>query len=179
MWPIWILIRSAGLTAYLLLFLSVLFGLLGSMQGCPVKWRPVLQIAHQTAGWLAFLIGLLHGMLLHFDTYQPFRWTEIFIPFAASYKKVPSALGTVTGGLLFIVLVTTDMRKRLSRKLWKVLHLLSLPACLLGGLHGIWIGTDTGKPLILAFYASTLSILFVLLVLRFMANQPAKKTRKV
>ncbi|MGJ7034851.1 ferric reductase-like transmembrane domain-containing protein [Anoxybacillus eryuanensis] len=164
----WEWIRGAGLAAYFLLFLSVCFGFVQQMNIVSKRVRFIILLAHQTFGWFAFLIAFFHGLLLHFDSYEPFSWREIFIPFIASYRPFATSLGIVSLYFMFLIFVTTDLMKKVGRAVWKVVHLLILPGFLFAAIHGILIGTDTNERWVTIMYTATLCCFFIILSFRLL-----------
>ncbi|MEW8987353.1 MAG: iron reductase, partial [Bacillus sp. (in: firmicutes)] len=65
---IWILIRVTGLTAYVLLTLSILAGIIKYIPG--KQWR-ILEF-HQAIGQVALVTIGIHAALLIFDQYEPY-----------------------------------------------------------------------------------------------------------
>ena len=61
--------------------------------------------------------------------------------------------------------VSSWVRKFLPTRLWRDLHLLAIPAFILALLHGVFSGTDTDRPAMVALYVgSGLFVLFLVLV---------------
>lgn len=163
---IWEMIRSTGLTSYSLLFLSVTAGVMYKGKLSAPKRQAVLLFVHQTAGWLGFLIGLLHGLLLIIDDYLPFSPSEVFIPFTSDYKPFLTGLGTLSLYGMLLLLVSSDAMKKMSRKLWRAIHYLAIPAYLFAFVHGIAIGTDSGETWSMIFYTSTAVMLVAMMFVR-------------
>jgi DMSO/TMAO reductase YedYZ heme-binding membrane subunit len=66
---------------------------------------------------------------------------------------------------MVVVTVSSWVRKFLPTRLWRDIHLLAIPAFILALLHGVFSGTDTDRPAMLALYvASGLFVLFLVLV---------------
>lgn len=158
----WEMIRAAGMISYVLVWLGACAGILYS-EKVFVKKRAMLFNIHQSSGWFAFLFAFLHGGLLLVDTYMPYRFSEVMIPFTAQNESVLSGIGTMSLIILFIVLVSSDLMKRISKKLWKAIHLLTIPAFIAMSIHGFLIGTDSLTPVMLSVYMFTI-VSFLLLL---------------
>ena len=154
----WEWTRASGLTSFMLLFLSIFAGLLHSS---PVgkNWKTSLYFFHQFTGWLGFLVIIFHGVILLFDQYVSYKWYEVFVPFMSDEHRILTGIGTIAFYGVFLILLSSDMMKRVGRSLWKKIHLFSLPAYLLALAHGLLIGTD--RTSVLFMYAGT-SFLIVL-----------------
>lgn len=166
----WGITRAAGLTSYLLLFFSVLFGTFYYGRLLPNRIRAYLQPLHQITGWTGFLFGLVHGIVLYIDSFQTFQLKGILIPFTAEYKPILSGLGTITLYLYLILLATSDFIRPLSKRVWRALHYLAFPAFFIGWTHGLLMGTDSQEGWIRLFYAATLLIVVVAVLIRILIH---------
>ncbi|WP_309270975.1 ferric reductase-like transmembrane domain-containing protein [Paenibacillus sp.] len=160
----WGVIKAAGLTSYLLIWASIVLGAFSYGATVPVKVRKILLPTHQFAGWLGFIFGLLHGAVLMIDTYQPFLLSEILIPFTAEYKPVATGFGTLALYMIVAILISSDMIKKLGKKVWRSVHLFSYPLFFFSLIHGLGDGSDSGKTWAFQIYAWSL-IIFVAIVL--------------
>jgi DMSO/TMAO reductase YedYZ heme-binding membrane subunit len=108
---------------------------------------------------------MLHPLLLVIDPYVPFSWIQLLIPFIAPREPFLYGLGTLTlYGFLF-VLLTTDLKKKMPRKIWHSFHLIAYLLFLLALTHGIMGGTDSGNLFIFAMYVFTfISVLALMIV---------------
>ncbi|MGP7816570.1 hypothetical protein [Niallia sp. 01092] len=103
--PTWLITRTLGITAYLLLFFGICLGI---FYGMPIwkgkqKQRSHIMSLHFFANTCGVFIGALHPMLLVIDAYVTFSWTQLLIPFTAPKEPFLYGLGTITlYGLLFV-----------------------------------------------------------------------------
>nr|WP_236587779.1 ferric reductase-like transmembrane domain-containing protein [Tumebacillus amylolyticus] len=170
----WTLTRSAGIGGYVLLTLSVLVGLYQSIRTKQGKPAPIAAAAHVSmARWSLYLV-LVHLILLAFDSYSNYSWSELLIPFTSHLEPIPMAFGIIAGYLLLFTMVTTELRTKIGQKAWKKLHMASPILYLLSTVHGIANGTDTGSYLPM-YIASSLSVI-LMLVIRFGFAGKSKKT---
>lgn len=158
----WEMIRAAGIVSYVLFWFGACAGILYS-EKIFVKKRALLFMFHQSSGWFAFLFALLHGGLLLIDTYMPYGVTELLIPFTAKNETILSGFGTIALSVLFIVLISSDLMKKLSKKAWKAVHLLTIPTFIVMSIHGFFIGTDSFESPMLVVYMFT-NVSFLLLL---------------
>ena len=163
----WVILRSAGIGAYLMLFMSVAWGLVGTSGalGRRVSKASAVSI-HQffsTCGLL--LLGIHVGGLL-VDPFMPFGPSEILVPGAASYRPAATAFGVIAMYATVVVLVTSWLRKRIGTTWWRRVHLFAVPAFVLSLAHGIFSGTDSMRPWMWWMYLVTGSVVVFLLVLR-------------
>ncbi|MCC3373919.1 ferric reductase-like transmembrane domain-containing protein [Cohnella sp. REN36] len=173
---VWTTTRAAGLTAYLLLFVSTASGILTSMRFVRPERRAALLTLHQFTGWIGFLFGLLHGCVLLFDRYVGYQLYELAIPFAAHDHRFWNGIGTVACYLSFVLVLSSDLVKRIGRRAWRAIHFLAFPAYALALMHGFALGTDTRIPWVQGLYAATGLAILVLCGFRFSARAvPDKK----
>ncbi|WP_042349869.1 ferric reductase-like transmembrane domain-containing protein [Bacillus massiliigorillae] len=158
----WEMIRAAGIVSYMLFWFGACAGILYS-EKVFMKKRAMLFMLHQSSGWFAFLFALLHGGLLLIDTYMPYGFTELLIPFTAKNETTLSGFGTIAFICLFIVLISSDLMRKLSKKVWKAVHLLTIPTFIMMSIHGFFIGADSLTPPMLLVYMFT-TVSFLLLI---------------
>jgi sulfoxide reductase heme-binding subunit YedZ len=163
----WILLRAAGIGAYLMLFLSVAWGLVSttSLVTKHVSKRSST-LFHQFCATVGVALILVHVILLVVDSYMPFRWLDVLVPMRSSFRPGAIAMGVVAMYGAVIVLVSSWLRKPLGTKIWRAIHLLSVPAFTLALAHGVFAGTDTGRSWMWATYAATGLLVFFLVAVR-------------
>jgi cytochrome b561 len=162
----WIILRAAGIGAYLMLFGTVSWGLIATTNiGGKRIPRNTATLIHQflSTGALLLLGVHLGGLLL--DAFVPFAPLDLLVPLRASFKPVAVAVGIVTMYLMLVVLGSSWMRKRVGAKWWRRLHLLAVPMFSLALIHGVFAGTDTLRPWMWWIYMVTGgTVLFLMLV---------------
>lgn len=156
----WFLARSSGIVAWAALSASVLWGIVLATDLFPQHRRPAwLLDLHRWLGGLTIgFLGIHVGALLA-DSYVAFGPADVLVPFASAWKPVPVALGVLAMWALVVVQGTSLAMKRLPRRVWRRIHLLSYGAFWLTSLHGTFAGTDASRLLYLV--PSTLSVLAV------------------
>ena len=93
----WYASRATGITSYLLIWLSLVGGLLMSsawFDGLIGRGR--LLAFHQTAAILGVLLGLSHALVLIPDGWTKFSYYDLFVPFGSYYKPLLSGIGTLS-----------------------------------------------------------------------------------
>jgi methionine sulfoxide reductase heme-binding subunit len=163
----WIILRAAGVGAYLTLFLSVAFGLVAT--SAPFDKRFAKQSAisiHQFLSTVGLVLLGVHigGLLL--DSYMHFGPKEILVPGVSTYRPVAVAFGVIAMYAMVVVLVSSWMRRLYSSKLWRRLHLFAVPAFVLSMVHGIFAGADAPRRWMFLTYVITACIVVFLLILR-------------
>lgn len=176
----WIASRSAGLIAWVMLSLSIVWGLqLSTKTMKKAIKRPWLLGTHQTLGGLATIFLLVHMTTLLFDRYTSFDVVDILIPFSSTWHPVWVAWGIVASWMLIAVEITSLIKKHLSKQIWHSIHMLSFVLWIFGTIHGLLSGPDS-KTLIalgaIAFILVPITILSVIRV-RLWVNAPATPAR--
>lgn len=167
---VWDTTRALALTSYLLLFISVVAGILQSLKVMPNRSKANLGVVHTLCGWLGFLFGLTHGLVLLFDTYVGYTITEILVPFTAKKNPIEIGLGILSMYMLFLLVVSSDLLKNLGKNIWRGIHFLAFPAFLFALYHGISIGTDTAIPGIKLLYVISGSVVAFMVVIRILVS---------
>lgn len=176
----WFVTRSAGIMAYLLLWLSTVWGL-----AVPSKIvSPVLEAGytfdfHQFISLLSIAFLLVHILVLALDRYLPYSAPQILIPFLSPYRPFWVGIGVISFYLILLVTITFYIRTKIKQSVFRAIHLLSLVAYLGGTLHGLYSGTDS--PLLsfqLMYKGTGLVVVFLTvywLVLRIQASRSAQQ----
>jgi sulfoxide reductase heme-binding subunit YedZ len=168
----WYVTRAAAISAYVLLALTVLVGLLRSMLRSS-GWRApglvwLLDEAHQYIAALAAVFVGLHLVTLLLDPVVPFTLVNLIVPLGEPYRPAATSLGVFSLYTLGAVLLSSWMRRSLSYGFWRALHFASFLAFVLVTLHGILAGADTGEPWMSALYASSAGVVALLVGLRML-----------
>ncbi|OPH46816.1 hypothetical protein BC351_12815 [Paenibacillus ferrarius] len=176
--PSWSLIRLFGILAYLSLFIGMALGISYSFPYWKGQRKAQLLRWHTSANYTGTCLALLHAVLLIIDAFMPFEWKEILIPFAASNSAGLNGIGTIAMYGLLLLILTTDLRHKLKRKLWLAFHFLSYPIFILALLHGLLIGTDSSNIWIKMMYLSTFLLLAGLTVARVLMGSRKRQVVK-
>ena len=149
----WLLARASGLTAYVLLTLSVLAGL--AVKSRPFGKAVKAASATDTHRFLS-LLGLgaiaLHGFTLVLDRTVHIGLAALLVPGIAAYRPVASGLGVLAAELTAVVIVSFPLRKRIGARAWRRLHWATYAVFAAATAHGLAAGTDTRLPWVFALY---------------------------
>ncbi len=144
----WYVARAAGITAWLMLTASVLWGVVLSSDAFRGRRRPAwLLDIHRWLGALTVSFVAIHIGALVADSYTHFAIADLTIPFASQWRTGAVALGVVAMWLLATVHVTSLAVRRLPRRVWRGIHLTSYAAFWLTSLHAAYAGTDRANRL--------------------------------
>jgi DMSO/TMAO reductase YedYZ heme-binding membrane subunit len=142
----WYSARAGGIVAWVLLSASVIWGLSMSTKLRPPRVRPAWMLdLHRFLGGLAVIFTVVHVASIMLDSYVHFGLAEVLVPLASSWRPLAVALGVVGAYLLVAVELTSLARRHLSNRLWRRVHVLSLPLFGLASLHFLAAGSDAGS----------------------------------
>ncbi len=159
----WYMARSGGIVAYVMLWLSTVWGLGLSTKVIKGWLSPALAFGlHEFLSISTLIFTAIHGLVLLGDAYIEFNLLHLLIPFIGPYEPLWTGLGIITFYLGLTVTASFYSRKLIGQSMWRLLHYLTFPAYLLALLHGVMVGTDSSRLGMMALYAGTgLSVLFL------------------
>lgn len=159
----WYFTRAAGLTAYLLLWLSTFWGLVLPTRFFEGKLHGAFSFEfHQFISLLAIAFTLAHVAVLMFDAYIRFSLAQILIPFLSDYRPLWTGLGGVTLYIVLLVSITFYLKDKIGMRAFRAIHIASLLGFFGAALHGLTAGTDSVLPAVRLLYAgTTLSVVFM------------------
>ncbi len=140
---LWYLGRGFGVSAVVLFSAVVVLGIV-VRNGRAVTGLPKFAVValHRTLSLTALGFVALHITTLLFDPYAQLRLTDILIPFDAPYRPVWQGLGTLAFDLVVLLVVSSLLRDRIGRRVWRAVHWLAYAFWPLAVAHAIGNGTD-------------------------------------
>ncbi|RKP50083.1 hypothetical protein D7Z26_19930 [Cohnella endophytica] len=175
--PSWTITRVAGLAGYYSLFIGVMLGIVHGMPNVKGKWKKRSYAWHARMQAAGLFLSIAHVMILSIDTYSPFTWGQLLLPFSYPENRIVYGMGSMAlYGLLFILL-TTDFKSLLSRRIWLIFHMAAYPVFFLALVHGLIAGTDTNNPFVFWSYLGTATALVLITFIRVGTEGIAPKRR--
>ena len=174
----WYLARGAGIVAYVLLWLSIVLGLMVTGKLSRV-WPGSFAAVdlHQFTSLLALAFALFHMLILLGDRYIGYSVAQLLIPFASTgYRPLWVGLGQVGLYLTAIVTFSFYVRRRIGHRTWRFVHYGSFMVYFLVTIHGLEAGTDTRSPAMVALYGLTGLTTYALTVYRILVSGSRKAT---
>ncbi|MBI5030234.1 MAG: ferric reductase-like transmembrane domain-containing protein [Chloroflexi bacterium] len=166
----WDLTRTSGIVAYLVMWLSIVFGLLITNRLAQL-WPggPVALDLHQFTSLLGLAFSLFHAFILLGDHYVKYTLAQILIPFASSnYQPIWVGMGQLAFYLLIPVTFSFYMRRSLGAEAWRLVHAASFFAFAMITIHGLLAGSDSKNLMVLSMYAVTGASVVFLTIYRMM-----------
>ena len=176
----WYLSRATAIVAYLILWLSMVWGLLMSTRLIK-NWPgfPPSNNLHKFFAIFGLSLGMLHGLLLLGDRYMNFKLVQLLIPFAnTAYRPTWVGFGQISLYLWGLIVISFYLRKKIGQKTWRVLHVLTFFTYASVFIHGITSGSDSGTVLMQGVYWVSGLVFLSLLVYRLIAR-PVRKSQPV
>ena len=174
----WYLARSTGLIAGVLLVAVFVWGVMLSTQLVkPVKRTAWLLDLHRWLAGLTVVFVALHLIGLLADSYVEFDLASIFIPFASEWRPAAVTWGVAGLYILTAIQLTSwqPIRSRLSRRVWRGVHLLSFPLLWVVAMHSGAAGTDVGNQLYLLLLVALVGLSVFIVLYRVLAGTGRKR----
>lgn len=142
---LWWIDRSAGLVSLVLLSVVLAAGLLSV--GRPPRlsaWRAGAQAVHRELPLVATLLLAVHIGTAVADSFVPLDLVDVVVPFGAAWRPLWIGFGALAVDLILVVVLTSVLRKRLSARVWRGVHLIAYLVWPFAVAHALGAGTDVG-----------------------------------
>jgi sulfoxide reductase heme-binding subunit YedZ len=175
----WIVSRSSGLVAFVLVTISVFLGL--TMAGKPVRQpgfaRTMKALHEQTA--IAALVAIgVHGIAILADPWLKPGVAGVTVPFALASHRFSVGAGIIAAYLAALLGLSFYFRRQIGPRLWRQAHRATLAVYVLGLLHALGAGSDTGSPLFLLWVVGSGIPIACLFVYRLGAARRSDERRR-
>jgi predicted ferric reductase len=115
-----------GLTAVAAITTNMILGLLMAFRYSPYRSWPHHRFnyfrIHNWTGYLALSVSILHPLILLFNKNPRFRILDLVYPVHSPTQPLDNSIGAIAFYLLALVVITSYLRIRLGRLLWKSFH---------------------------------------------------------
>jgi methionine sulfoxide reductase heme-binding subunit len=139
----WYASRATGVVSLLLLTAVMLLGLLVTRQGrLPGLPRFAVSGLHRNLSLLAAVFIVIHVLTAVLDGYVHIPITAAVVPLASPYERFWLGLGAVSLDLMLAAIVTSLLRRHLSRRAWRAVHLLAYLSWPIAWFHSIFSSVD-------------------------------------
>jgi DMSO/TMAO reductase YedYZ heme-binding membrane subunit len=174
----WYLSRASGMVAWIILGITCLWGILLITRMLKPADRPAwLLDLHRYLGVLSIVATGAHMAALIGDNYVYFSWRELLLPNASPWKTTAITWGVLGFYLLLIIQVSSWAMKRMPRKLWHGIHLLSYLLFAMVTVHGFLVGSASSNIVFFAVACGGIAILLFALVARVLQGNAKKGQR--
>jgi sulfoxide reductase heme-binding subunit YedZ len=174
----WILARASGLTAYVLLTLSVLAGLVLKSRpfGRAVRAAAVTDV-HRFLALLALGAVAIHALALVLDSTVKVGLGALLVPGLASYRPLATGLGVAALELAALVVISFPLRRKIGMRAWRRLHWATYGVFAAATAHGLAAGTDTTRPWAFALYVGAVGAVAFATAWRALTVPPRPTTK--
>jgi sulfoxide reductase heme-binding subunit YedZ len=140
---LWYASRATGVVALLLLTGVMVLGMLVNRQG-RLPGLPSFAVTglHRNLSLLSVAFVALHVLTAVADGYVNIPLTSAVVPFNSSCERLWLGLGAVSLDLMVAIIVTSLLRRHLSRWAWRVVHLLSYLSWPVAWAHSFFASGD-------------------------------------
>jgi len=139
----WYASRATGIVALLLLTAVLVLGILVNRQGrLPGLPRFAVTSLHRNISLLAVAFIAVHVLTAVLDTYVHIPILATLVPLASGYERLWLSLGAISFDIMLAMIITSLVRGRLNRKLWRVVHLLAYVCWPVAFAHSIGSSRD-------------------------------------
>jgi sulfoxide reductase heme-binding subunit YedZ len=172
----WILARASGLTAYALITVSVLAGIVLKSRPFGTRVKPAaITDVHRFLALLALAAVAVHGAALVFDSTVRIDLLGLVVPGRISYRPIWTGAGIVGAELALLIYVSFSVRKIIRVKNWRRLHWLTYGVFVAITAHGLLGGSDSGTAWARYFYLSTIGSVCFAAAWRALTRAPVRR----
>jgi DMSO/TMAO reductase YedYZ heme-binding membrane subunit len=140
---LWYASRSTGVVALLLLTAVMLLGVLVTRQGrLPGLPRFAVSGLHRNLSLLATAFVALHVLTAVVDGYVNIPLTAAVVPLTSSYERIWLSLGAISLDLTLALIITSLLRRHMSRRAWRAVHLLAYLSWPIAWVHSFFASGD-------------------------------------
>lgn len=146
---LWYASRATGVVALLLLTVVMVLGLLVTRQG-RLPGLPGFAVSglHRNLSLLATVFVLIHVLTAVADSYVNIPVTAVVVPLVSPYERLWMGLGAVSFDLLLAALVTSLLRRHMTRRAWRAVHLTAYVSWPVGWVHSVFASGDLRRGLL-------------------------------
>jgi sulfoxide reductase heme-binding subunit YedZ len=139
----WYASRATGIVALLLLTAVLVVGLVTAGHGrIPGMPRFAVTNLHRNLSLLAVTFIVVHVLTAVLDGYVKIPLLSAVMPFTSGYERFWLGLGATAFDLMLALIVTSLIRARLNRPVWRAVHLLAYVSWPVAVMHGIGASPD-------------------------------------
>jgi sulfoxide reductase heme-binding subunit YedZ len=139
----WYASRATGIVALLLLTAVLVLGIgvnrAGRLPGLP---RFAVTGIHRSLSLLSVVFIVVHILTAVLDTYVHIPLLSAVVPFTSGYERLWLGLGAVALDLMLAMIVTSLLRGRMNRTVWRAVHLLAYASWPIAFAHSLGSSTD-------------------------------------
>jgi methionine sulfoxide reductase heme-binding subunit len=146
----WYISRATGVVALVLLTAVMVLGMLINRQGrLPGLPRFAVTNLHRNLSLMAVVFIVIHVVTAVLDGFVSIPLISGVVPFTSGYEGFWLGLGAISFDLMVALIVTSLIRGRLGRRMWKAVHWLAYGSWPIAFAHSIGSSSDLQSGLLL------------------------------
>ena len=154
---LWYASRATGVVCLVLLTVVLLLGILVNRQGrLPGLPRFAVTGLHRSISLLAVAFLAVHVITVVADRFVTIQLIAAVLPFTSGYLPFQLGLGAVALDLMAALIITSLLRARVGRRLWRGVHWLAYAAYPVAVAHSVASAKDLRSGALLALTAGCL-----------------------
>lgn len=178
--PLWYATRATGAVALILLTVIAVLGIVGVQRITRPNWPGFVTAGlHRNISLMAVAFVGLHIATSVLDPYAKIGWLAAIVPFSSSYRPIWLGLGAVAFDLLLALIITSLLRTRMNRRLWRISHWAAYACWPVAVLHELGTGTDAAKPLIITIMAVCVAAVLISVIWRLATADPGHRVARL
>src|SRR5882672_3046314 len=139
----WYASRATGIVALLLLTAVLVLGILVNRQGrLPGLPRFAVTDLHRNLSLMSVAFIVIHVLTAVLDTFVHIPLISAVVPFASGYERFWLGLGAISLDIMLAMIVTSLLRGRMNRTVWRAVHLLAYASWPVAFAHSLGSSTD-------------------------------------
>jgi predicted ferric reductase len=146
----WYASRATGVVALVLLTAVMVLGILVNRQGrLPGLPRFAVTNLHRNLSLMAVVFIVIHVVTAVADSFVTIPLVSAVVPFTSGYEGFWLGVGAISFDLMLALVVTSLVRGRLSRRVWKAVHWLAYASWPIAFAHSLGSSGDLQGGLLL------------------------------
>jgi sulfoxide reductase heme-binding subunit YedZ len=169
----WLASRALGVTALVLVALSVGLGLALSGRIVRVPGGPArVKRLHEALSLAGLITIVAHGAMLIGDSYLAPGLSGVLLPFAMVAQPFWTGVGILAGWLAAIITLSFYARRHITTQVWRWLHRWTLAVYVMSVAHTLGSGSDAGAAWLQLIVAGTAAPIMFAAAYRLLPAQP-------
>ena len=175
----WLASRALGVTALVLVALSVGLGLALSGRIVRVPGGPAhVKRLHEALSLSGLITIVAHGATLIGDSYLRPGLSGVLLPFAMTAQPFWTGAGILAGWLATIVTLSFYVRRHITTQVWRWLHRWTLAVYVLSVAHTLGSGSDAGAVWLQLIVVGTAAPIVFAAAYRLLPAEPRRAARE-
>jgi sulfoxide reductase heme-binding subunit YedZ len=176
----WYVARASGIVAWVVSAAACALGTMLATRLLKPYDRPAWLLGlHRYMSALFIAATVVHMLALVGDSYVTFTWKELLIPMASTWQPGAVAVGVVALYLAVLVEVSSLLMKKIPKRIWHALHMLSYASFVLISIHAVLAGTDARNLAFVITGAATVALFCAITAVKVLQTVREPQKRQV